>query len=317
MLKEAGKDLHLAGVKCLFFGAQAVPGGHFVGTRRRAGIARDPADFFLPLEHPLAIVIPAGIEFAFVFIRPFLRHLMGRMHRAGRPVKEERLTGCLGLMLIQPVDGLVGDVGGQVVFGIGGRLDEGGVIDQAGMVLVGLATEKSVEMIEAIAGWPAVEGTAAGGFMSRRVMPLAEGGGGITVAAQHLRQGGGGLGDHAGIAVIFRGDFRHRAIADMMMVATGQQGGAGGRTDGGGVEGIVNDAALGDAGQGRRVDLATDGIGLGETGVVQQNDQHIRRTGRQRFGLAGRLGSQSDLRNSRGAGQQDGKGFHCLHGIPP
>ena len=53
------------------------------------------------------------------------------------------------------------------------------------------------------------------------------------------------------------------------------------RADCCGVEGVVTDAAVGDPAQGRRVNATADGIGLGEAGIVEHDDQNVRRVLRQ------------------------------------
>ena len=56
---------------------------------------------------------------------PVLRHVVRCVGRARREVHEEGLVGRQALLLAHVVDRLVGEVGHQVVVGVGRRLDRG------------------------------------------------------------------------------------------------------------------------------------------------------------------------------------------------
>ncbi len=70
-----------------------------------------------------------------------------------------------------------------------------------------------------------------------------------------------------------------RAEADPVLVASGEERGASGRADGGDVEAVVGDAHLADAGEVRRGDGAAERVGRAVAGVVDQDEQHVRRAG--------------------------------------
>jgi hypothetical protein len=82
------------------------------------------------------------------------------MRRPGREVDEERLVGHQGLLLADPVDGVVGHVLGEVVALLGravGLHRHRVLVDRWGG-LVGLATDEPVEVFEATArAGPVVE----------------------------------------------------------------------------------------------------------------------------------------------------------------
>ncbi len=62
-----------------------------------------------------------------------------------------------------------------------------------------------------------------------------------------------------------------------MVVAAGQQGGAGGRAQGSGVKAIVLEAALGQALEGGRLTGSAKGTRRAKANVIKQDNQHIGR----------------------------------------
>ena len=75
---------------------------------------------------------------------------------------------------------------GQVILLVVRRLDRVGVLDEPRFPLRGLAGEEAVEVVEAVAGRPAVERTHRGRLVGRRVVPLAERRRLVAVVVQHL-----------------------------------------------------------------------------------------------------------------------------------
>jgi hypothetical protein len=207
------------------------------------------------------------------------------MPAAGGEVDEERLVGRVGLVLLQPADGVVGQVLGQVIARRVGRLDDVGVFHQARLPLAGFAGEEAVEILEAIAGRPFVEGTHRRRLVGRRVVPFAEGGRLVAVVLQHFGDGSRSLRDHAGVAVPIHSALGDGSAADALVIAPGQQRGPGRRTDRGIVESVIADAGLRNARQIGRIDLATVGAGLPVADIVDQDDQDVRRILRQMVGL--------------------------------
>ena len=206
------------------------------------GVGRNPAELLLAREHALAIGVPAVVELALVLVGPLLADLVRPVRRAGRPVHEERLVGREGAVLAQPVDAALRQVLAQVVLLVVRRLDGVGVLDQPRLPLRGLAGEEAVEVVEAVAGRPAVERAHRRGLVGRRVVPLAERRRLVAVVAQHLGHRRRGLRDHAGVAVPVDRALGDRAVADALVVAPGEQRGARRRADRRGVEGVVADA---------------------------------------------------------------------------
>src|SRR5262245_24343449 len=107
---------------------------------------------------------------------------------ARRKVDEERLVGCGGLLLPDPTDRPLGDRFGEVPLRVVVRhLDRGGVLEERRKPLVRLAALESVEVVETLAGRPPVVGPAGAELVVGRVVPFAEGGGGVLVALEYLR----------------------------------------------------------------------------------------------------------------------------------
>ena len=159
-------------------------------------------------------------------------------------------------------------------------------------------------MLESIARRPAVKRPHRGRLGRRRVVPFAEGGGGIAIILQHLGDGGRGLGDHPHVPVPIHRPLGDGAGPDPMLVAARQQRGAGGRADRGGVEGIVGDALAGEFGQRGRADVAAKGVGLTEAHIVQKDDQDVGRIGGQVVGFRAPLVNGSRQRRPCRAGRR-------------
>ena len=79
-----------------------LPWRDFGRARGELAVRRDDAQLFLPRESLLAQLVPALVEFALVFVRPFLRHVMRGVRGARREVGEERLVGHQRLLLADP-----------------------------------------------------------------------------------------------------------------------------------------------------------------------------------------------------------------------
>ena len=143
----------------------------------------------------------------------------------GAQYMKNGLSGENARCLLHPRDRLVRQVFAQVVFLVVRRLDRVEVLEQPRLPLRGLAGEKAVEVVEAdaLAGRPERERPHRRGLGRGRVVPLAEGGGLVSVVAQDLREGRGRPGNHAGIAVPVHRALGDGAGADALMIAPGQQ----------------------------------------------------------------------------------------------
>ena len=190
VLDEAGEDFHQPPLERTLRLRDAVPRGHALGARRELGIGGNPAEFLLALEGALAQRIPAIVELAFVLVGPFLEDVVRPVPGAGRPVHEERLVGRVRAMLAHPRDRLVRQVFAQMVFLVVRRLDRVEVLDQPRLPLRGFAGQEAVEVVEAdaLSGRPERERPHRRGLGRGRVVPLAEGGGLVSVGAQDLRK---------------------------------------------------------------------------------------------------------------------------------
>ena len=76
---------------------------------------------------------------------------------AGGKIDEERLVRRERLLVLGPVDRLIGHVGGEVVVGVGGRLDLGRAVVEQRRPLIGFAADEAIELVEAGVRRPTVE----------------------------------------------------------------------------------------------------------------------------------------------------------------
>ncbi len=125
LLQEARIDLHLARQNGLQVRRHFVPRGNFLMPGGERGVVRNDAELLLPGERFLAQLVPAAVELAFVFVRPFLRDMMGRVRCARREIHHERLVRHQRLLLTHPGDGAIGQILGQRIALLGrlGRLN--------------------------------------------------------------------------------------------------------------------------------------------------------------------------------------------------
>ena len=97
----------------------------------------------------------------------------------------------------------------------------------------------------------------------------------IAVVLEDAADGGLVLGDDAVVAGETRGLLGDYAETGRVMIASGDQGRAGGRAQRRGMEVGVAQARLGDAVQGRRGDDAAEGAGDAVARVVGHDQQHV------------------------------------------
>ena len=115
VLEEAGVDLHLAREHGLQVVGHVVPGGDLLGrsvSSASAGIT--PSSFWRANVRSRSASQPSS-NCALVLVRPLRPHVMRSVRGAGREVDEERLVRHQRLLLLDPVDRLVGHVLGEVV----------------------------------------------------------------------------------------------------------------------------------------------------------------------------------------------------------
>ena len=279
VLQEAGVHLHLADQHRLERLGHVVPGRDLVVASGQLGVGRDHAQCLLPLDRLLAQPVPALVEPALVPVGPLLGDVVGGVGGAGGEVDEERLVAHQGLLLADPLDGLVGHVLHEVValFGRLGGLHRGGALIDGRVVLVGLAADEPVEVLEApAAGRPGVEGPGRAGLPHRDLVALAELGRRVAVELQRLGQRGRGVGPDRVVPGRRGGDLGDAAHANGVVVAAGEQRLAGRGAERGGVEPGELEAAVGQPLGRRHADRATVGAGGAKADVVQQHDQDVR-----------------------------------------
>ena len=201
------------------------------------------------------------------------------MAAAGRVVDEPRRLGLLRADAVEPVDRLVREVVGEVVRIVLRALrhaDRLLVLGDERVELPCLASQEAPEVVEPEPRRPAVERPSRSLLVVRRQVPLAERRGHVPVLLQCPRQRRAVAGDRRVVAGERPGELGDEAEADSMLVAAGQQGGAGRRADCGDVEAVVAQASLGHAGVVRRLDRAAERARIPEPGVVDEDEQHVR-----------------------------------------
>jgi hypothetical protein len=200
-----------------------------------------------------------------------------RVDGAGREVDECRFFGRQRLLVLDPGARLLRHVGHEVVVRVVRQLDHGRAVIQKRRPLVGLAADEAVELVEALARRPTVERAGDARLPDRRLMPFAEGRGGIAVQAQHLGQRCGRAGNLASVAGHAGGHLGDVAHVHLVMVAPGVERRARRRTQRRGVEVVVAQALLGEAIERRHRDRPAEAARHAEAHVVDQHDHHVGR----------------------------------------
>src|SRR5260370_4528708 len=143
------------------------------------------------------------------------------------------------MLRLHPTDCLVRHVGGEVVIRIVGRLPPDGSVKNCRRPLVGFAADEAIELVEAGVSGPAVVGPRNGYFPRWSLMILSESSCAVAVQAKHFCQRRDTVRPDAVVARKCRRQFHDGAGVVHVMVATGQEGGARGRTERTGVKGVV------------------------------------------------------------------------------
>ena len=152
------------------------------------------------------------------------------VRRAGREVAEERAVGGDGLLHLDPGDRVIGEVALELVTVLrpGWWFDRGGIADQRRVELIGLAGDEAVEIIEALVGRPVVERAGRAGLVVGHIVVLAPPPAGVAGLLEQFTHGGAALGDDAAVTGVPGSHFLDHPGRHRMMVASGQQSGAGG-----------------------------------------------------------------------------------------
>ena len=217
--------LHQSSVDFLLVRRAAVPRRNAFMPRRELRPLGDDAHLQLLGVRQLALLVPAVVELAPVLVAPFLGGLMRGVDARGAEVGEPGLIRIGGARVLDPGDGLVGHVGGEVV-ALLRRLrlsDRRGVAVKRGVVLVRLPLVEAVEVVEALAGRPEVERAGGADLGLGRVVRLAEHRRGVAVVAEDLRDQRRALGDDPGVPGVAGAHLDDDAGADAVVVASGEQ----------------------------------------------------------------------------------------------
>jgi hypothetical protein len=121
------------------------------------------------------------------------------------------------------------------------------ILKQVGCVLVGLAAHKTVEIIEAQARRPLVEGSSSAVLKRGGVVVLAKPRGGVAVISKDFSDGGFLRADDGIVARETGSQFADHAGPHRVMVATGNKRRARRRAESGGMKVVVAQPGLGDA----------------------------------------------------------------------
>ncbi len=251
-------------------------------TCRQHGVLRNDAQLLLPGDGFFAELVPAAVELALVLVRPFLRHMVRRVRRAGREVHEEGLVGHQRLLLTHPRDGAIREILGERValFGRLRRLDGRGPFVEAGIVLIRFAADETVEVFEARTGRPLMERSHRAHLPERDLVTFAELRRGVAVQLQDLGDRRFALRPDAVVPRRRRRHLGDRAHPHRMVVAAREQRLTRRRAERRRVEARVLEPSLRQPFGGRRVARSAKRARRAKADVVDQHDQHVRRARR-------------------------------------
>ena len=286
--EKRGVDLHLPRQHRFHLRRHRVERGDFRRPLGELGISGNHAERLLARKGFFADLVPALVELSLELVDPFLGHLMGRVRGTGRVVHEERLVGHQRLLLAHPPDRLVGHVLGEVVplFRRLLRLDRRGALIDGGIVLIGLAADEAVEVLEAAAARrPLIERPHRARLPDRHLVTFAELRGRVAIELEGHGQRRLVLREHRRVTGSRRGDFADAAHVHRMVIASGEERLACRRAERGGVKAIELEAVGGQPVGGGRRDRAPERARGAKAAVIDQHDQHVGRTLRRPQGL--------------------------------
>ena len=232
----------------------------------------------LIVEDALAQHVPPFIELAAEAGNPFRGRMVGRMGAAWSIVDEPRpLRRDRG---VEPDmgDGVVRCCSGQVParyaeIGMDRRMAPEQI---AGLPLARIAADETIEIVEAHAGWPIVEGPGWARFPTWHIVVLAEPSRRIARGLQRRGNRRGLPRDDGVVAWKTGGGFGNSGKAHGMVIAASQQRGAGWRTERRGVELRVAQPSLRHAIQRGCWDNTAEGGWRTKTDIIGQNYKDIR-----------------------------------------
>ena len=262
-----------------FVGTVLFPCLHAVIARGQPGFRRHDPHRLLPRHPLLALDVPAMGEHRIIALDDVHRRLVRCVAGAERDPGQPRDIGPVGGVIGDEADRLIDQVGRQVIaVRVGaGRIDMRVVGNQFRRELIGLSVEEAIEAIKAAAERPAVEWPGGAAFGQRRNVPFADHVVAIAVRPQHFRQRPRLARDLAAISRVAAVEIGETADADRMMVAPGEQRRARRRAHRGGVEARIAQAFGGELVDGRRLDGRAIAAEIGESDIVEQHDENVRR----------------------------------------
>src|SRR5436190_4035911 len=280
-----GIDFHLTRIHFFYFRRYAVPGWEHRITRSKLGSRRNNAELLLPCERLLAQLVPALIEFALVFVAPFIRHLVWCMSCTSREIEKERFIRCLRFLVANPSDRVIDHGVVEIKILLFRHADNLVVFSKERIELTVFSAEKSPEIIEAERVRPSIERARRPLLRIRCKMPLADGRSVITVGLKNLRDGRGARRPVRAVARPTTDQLGDRAESHRMMIPTRKQGRGRRRTKRSHVKSTVTESLRRQFVQRGRSDGATEGGRITETGIVNQHEKNVRRIRRSFYWL--------------------------------
>ena len=252
-----------------------------VGPGRQLGILRDHAELLLVLEDALAQFLVAVVEqmHRADLVHPLLGRVVRRVRGARRVLDEDRFVRVDLMHPVHIIDRVVRHPGDEVParFTLEG-IDLRGVAEQVRLPLVGVAADKTVEVLEAHAGWPLVERSCLAGRVGRSIVVLAEPGRVVAVIEQDPPDRRLVLGDDAVVTREAGRLLGDHAEPGGVVVAAGDQGGASRRAQRGGEHPRVTQAFFRDAVHGWRRNDAAESARHSEAGIIRNDEQDVGRS---------------------------------------
>ncbi len=149
-----------------------------------------------------AVGVPSIVELALVLVRPLRPNMVRAVDSSRCPIHQKGFVGSVRLAIVDPGQGLVHHVFGEMIFRIFVRRLHGIVVfHEARLPLRCFAGQEAIKIVETISVGPAVLRSHGGGFGRGRVVPLAESGGAVPVMTQHFGNGRGFFRNDTGVAV--------------------------------------------------------------------------------------------------------------------
>src|SRR5262249_43703955 len=201
-------------------------------------------------------------------VDPVLRDLVWGVSCTRRYIEKEWPIGSDALDLAHPADGMVGEVGGQVVVWITGGRDEVPVLVEHRVPVVHVAAVETIEIIEPEPVSPTIEWPGCASFPNRRVVVLADPRCHVAVLSKDLAHRSCTVGQDGGVAVISCGRFADHTGGRGVVVATSDERGPRRAAQRGRVEAIVSEPLRRKLVHRWRWDAAAEGAELAEASVV-------------------------------------------------